>query len=130
MSKSFHHPGGLAKFAAMQGAGLLLGPFGYGITAYEYLTKNGGDTARTTAIELISQNRTEPIRQELLGATLDKDPGVRLASAKALSKYKGPDVADALAARAPRLGLQIPTRRHLQRAHARSSLPRSPTIRR
>ena len=97
MSKDLHHPSGVAKFAAMQGAGILLGPFGYGITAYEYLRKNGGDAARVTAIELLAQNHTEPIRKELLAALLDKDPGVRLASAKALRFEHEPQVSTELA---------------------------------
>ena len=96
MSKDFHHPSGVAKFAAMQGAGILLGPFGYGITAYEYLRKNGGDAARVTAIELLAMNHTNPIRDELVAALLDKDPGVRLAAAKALREYHEPAVADAI----------------------------------
>ncbi len=96
MSKDIHHPGGVAKFAAMQGAGILLGPFGYGITAYEYLRKNGGDASRVTAIELLAENHTNPIRDELLGALNDKDPGVRLAAAKALREYPEPAVSDAI----------------------------------
>ncbi len=84
LGKDLHHPAGVAKFAAMQGAGILLGPFGYGITAYEYLRKNGGDAARVTAIELLAEKRTRPIRDELVAALNDKDPGVRLAAAKAL----------------------------------------------
>ena len=97
LNKDFHHPSGVAKFAAMQGAGILLGPFGYGITAYEYLRKNGGDAARVTAIELLAMNHTDPIRDELVAALLDKDPGVRLAAAKALREYHEPAVADSIA---------------------------------
>ncbi len=96
MNKNLHHPAGVAKFAAMQGAGMLLGPFGYGITAYEYLRKNGGDSARVTAVELIALNHTNPIRDELLAALVDKDPGVRLASAKALREYHEPAVSAAI----------------------------------
>ncbi len=43
ISKQLHDPAGLAKFGAVQGAYMLLGPFGYGLTAFEYLHKNGGD---------------------------------------------------------------------------------------
>ena len=97
LDKDLHHPSGVAKFAAMQGAGVLLGPFGYGITAYEYLRKNGGDAARVTAIELLAENHTNPIRDELLAALVDKDPGVRLAAAKALREYHEPAVAAEIA---------------------------------
>jgi HEAT repeat protein len=96
LDKNLHHPAGMAKFAAMQGAGILLGPFGYGITAYEYLRKNGGDAARVTAIELLSENHTDPIRDELVAALIDNDPGVRLAAAKALREYHEPAVAAAI----------------------------------
>ena len=63
---------------------MLLGPFGFGITAYEYVRQNGGDLARVSAIEQVSQERTEPIHKELLAALADKDQTVRAAAAKAL----------------------------------------------
>jgi len=97
ISKNLHDPAGLAKFGAMQGAYMLLGPFGMGLTAYEYLHKNGGDSARVSAIEAIAQNHTAPIRAELIGAVADKDLGVRAAAAKALARYHEPDVPPALA---------------------------------
>jgi hypothetical protein len=56
IDKQLHDPVGIAKFGALQGASMFLGPFGYGITAYEYIHKNGGDSARVTAIEAIAQN--------------------------------------------------------------------------
>jgi hypothetical protein len=97
MNKQLHDPMGLARFGAMQGASMLLGPFGFGITAIEYLHKNGGDSARVSAIEAIAQNHTVPIRKELIGATADKDLGVRASACKALSRYHDPDVPPALA---------------------------------
>jgi HEAT repeat protein len=71
----------------MQGASMLLGPFGFGITAYEYIHKNGGDLSRVSAIELLAQERTEPIHKELVAALGDKDPAVRAAAAKAVADY-------------------------------------------
>jgi HEAT repeat protein len=97
ISRQLHDPAGLAKIGALQGASMLLGPFGIGIGAYEYLHKNGGDSARTAAIDAIAQNHTAPIRKELLGALVDKDLGVRAAAAKALARYHEPDVPPALA---------------------------------
>ena len=97
ISKELHDPSGLAKYGAIQGAYMLLGPFGYGLTAYEYLHRNGGDSARVTAIEAIAQNHTAPIRIELIAATLDKDLGVRAAACKALARYHDPDVPPAIA---------------------------------
>jgi len=87
LNRDLHDPARLARLGAMQGASMLLGPFGYGITAYEYVRQNGGDLARASAIEQISQKRTGPIHKELLGALGDKDPTVRAAAAKALADY-------------------------------------------
>jgi HEAT repeat protein len=97
IDKELHDPSGVARFGAMQGAYLLLGPFGYGLTAFEYIHKNGGDSARVTAVELIAQNHTAPIRRELISATTDKDLGVRAAACKALARYHNPDVGPAIA---------------------------------
>jgi HEAT repeat protein len=97
ISKEIHDPAALARMGALQGASMLLGPFGIGIGAYEYLHKNGGDSARVSAIDAIAQNHTAPIRTELLSALGDKDLGVRAAAAKALSRYHEPDVPPAIA---------------------------------
>jgi len=96
VSKDLHNPAALAKIGALQGASMLLGPFGFGITAYEYLRKNGGDSARVTAIQELSKKKTEPIRKELVDALDDKDPGVRAAAAKALGEYRDKATASSL----------------------------------
>ncbi len=82
-----HNPSTLARIGALQGASLLLGPFGFGLTAYEYMRKNGGQSARPLAIELLSQEKTKPIHDELVSALGDKDLGVRASAAKALGEY-------------------------------------------
>jgi HEAT repeat protein len=97
INRELHNPADMAKYGALQGASMLLGPFGIGITAYEYLHKNGGDTARVSAVEAIAENHTEPIRKELIGALGDKDLGVRAAAAKALAAYHDPAVSAAIA---------------------------------
>jgi HEAT repeat protein len=97
INKELHDPTAMAKYGATQGAYYLLGPFGIGLTALEYLHKNGGDTARVSAIEAIAQNHTNPIRLELIGATMDKDLGVRAAACKALARYHDKDVPPSLA---------------------------------
>jgi HEAT repeat protein len=97
MDRTLHSPAELAKIGVTEGAGLLLGPFGFGITAYEYIHKNGGSSARVTAIEALAQEKTDPIRKELLGALNDKDLGVRAAAAKALDSYHLPEVSAAIA---------------------------------
>jgi HEAT repeat protein len=87
ISKELHDPASMAKLGALEGASMLLGPFGFGITAFEYIRKNGGDSARVSAIEQVSQERTEPVHKELVAALGDKDPAVRAAASKALVDY-------------------------------------------
>jgi len=96
-NRELHDPAALAKLGALEGASMLLGPFGFGITAYEYIKKNGGDSARVAAIEDLSQSHTPEVHKVLLGALTDKDPTVRAAAAKAISFYKDPDTQKALA---------------------------------
>lgn len=85
--RELHDPASMAKMGALEGASMALGPFGFGITAYEYIRKSGGDLSRVSAIELLSEGRTEPIHKELLAALQDKDPAVRAAAAKSLADY-------------------------------------------
>jgi HEAT repeat protein len=85
--RDLHDPAMLARMGAMQGASMLLGPFGFGITAYEYIHKSGGDLSRVAALEEVAQERTGPIHKELVAALGDKDPTVRAAAAKALVDY-------------------------------------------
>ena len=87
INKDLHDPAKMAKIGAIQGAAMLLGPFGFGITAFEFIRQNGGDLARVSAIEQISQEKTGPIYKELVDALGDKDLTVRAAAAKALTDY-------------------------------------------
>ena len=87
INKELHDPAAMAKMGALQGASMLLGPFGFGITAFEYIHQSGGDLSRVSAIEEIAQERTEPIHKELVAALGDKDQAVRAAAAKALVDY-------------------------------------------
>lgn len=96
ISKDLHNPSKLAKIGAMQGAAMLLGPFGFGITAVEFMRQNGGEAARAAAIEQIALEKTEPIHRELLDALKDKDAGVRAAAAKALVEYHDQPTQDAV----------------------------------
>ena len=97
IQKELHDPVGLAKYGATQGAYALLGPFGMGLTAIEYVRKNGGASSRAVAIELIAQNHTRPIHDELMAALADKDVAVRAAACKALAHYHEADVPPAIA---------------------------------
>lgn len=94
--KDLHSPGTLARLGALQGATMLLGPFGFGITAVEYMRKNGGDSARVAAIEQLSESSTSPIRNTLIQALADKDPAVRAAAAKAVGHNHDTKASDAL----------------------------------
>jgi len=97
ITTDLHNPSAIARIGALQGASMLLGPFGFGVTAYEYIHKNGADTARPLAIELLAQEKTKPIHAELLNALTDKDVGVRAAAAKALGDYHDKPTAEAIA---------------------------------
>jgi hypothetical protein len=96
ISRDLHNPAKLARLGAMQGAAMLLGPFGFGLTAIEFMRQSGGDAARAAAIEQIAQEKTEPIHRELLDALKDNDPGVRAAAAKALVDYHEQRTQDAV----------------------------------
>jgi HEAT repeat protein len=87
ISRDLHDPAKMAKLGALQGATMLLGPFGFGIAAFEFIHQSGGDLSRVAAIEAISQEKTEPIHKELIAALGDKDLTVRAAAAKALMDY-------------------------------------------
>jgi HEAT repeats len=108
INRDLHDPAALAKIGALQGASMLLGPFGFGITAYEYIRKNGGDLSRVVAIEAIGQGKTEPIHKKLIGALGDKDPAVRAAATKALADYR--DEATSKAIFALLADLKLPVR--------------------
>lgn len=86
-SREMHNPAAMAKLGAETGASLLLGPFGFGVTAYEYIRKNGGDSARVQAVEDLAEVRSEDSRKTLQAALGDKDPTVRAAAAKAMREY-------------------------------------------
>jgi len=97
-NRKLHDPAALARLGAMEGAQFLLGPFGIGISAYEYVKRNGGNgSPRVAAIEELSQSKTPVVRDHLLDAVSDKDPAVRAAAAKALSGFHDTDVNHALA---------------------------------
>jgi HEAT repeat protein len=97
VNRDIHSPATLARIGALQGASILLGPFGFGITAYEYMRKNGADSARAAAVEQLSQEKTGPVRTTLTAALGDKDPAVRAAAAKAIGiNYHDKAASDAL----------------------------------
>lgn len=96
MNKRLHHPADLAKMGAMQGIYMMIGPFGFGLTALQYMHKNGGDLARVSAIQQISEENTAPVRKILTSALSEKDPAVRAAAAKALGSEHDKELATPL----------------------------------
>lgn len=87
ISRTLHSPAALEKIGIETGAGLVLGPFGFSVQAIEYAHKNGADTARVQAIELLAEERSQGIRDQMQSALDDKDPGVRAAAVKALGSF-------------------------------------------
>lgn len=98
IDKDLHQPGKLAKLGAMQGAAMLLGPFGFGIAAFQFMHQSGGDLARAEAIEQLAQEHTEPVHKELIDALGDKDPAVRATAAKGLVDYRDSRTSEAISA--------------------------------
>lgn len=88
IDKDLHDPGKMAKLGAMQGASMMMGPFGFTITAFNFIHQGGGNVARASAIALIAEEHTEPIHQELIAALGDKDALVRAAAARGLVDYQ------------------------------------------
>jgi HEAT repeat protein len=86
VNKELHNPGALANLGATEGASILLGPFGFGVKAFEYTLKSGSDPARAAAIDLLAQSHAPGIDAELVDALSDKDVAVRAAAAKALGQ--------------------------------------------
>jgi len=87
MSRTMHSKSALEKIGIETGAALALGPFGFSVAAVEYARKNGADTARVQTVELLAEERTEAVHNEMKSAIDDKDPGVRAASLKALGGF-------------------------------------------
>ena len=86
VNKELHDPQGMATLGATTGASILLGPFGFGVKAVEYMLKNGSDPARAAAIDLLAESHAPGIDAELVDALSDKDVAVRAAAAKALGQ--------------------------------------------
>jgi HEAT repeat protein len=87
-NKTLHSPSALASIAIHQGAGYFLGPFGIGITAWDYAHQHTGENPRVTVIALLSEEKTDKVHGVLLATLEDKDPQVRAAVARALGDYR------------------------------------------
>jgi HEAT repeat protein len=87
MSRTMHSPSALAKIGLTTGAGLVLGPFGFSIEAVEYARKNGADSARVQSIDLLAEERSEGVHDQMKSALDDSDPGVRAAAVRVLGNF-------------------------------------------
>ena len=87
ISRTLHSPSALEKIGIVTGAGLVLGPFGFSVSAIEYARKNGADTSRIQAIELLAEQKTEGVHDQMKSALDDKDPGVRAAAVRVLGNF-------------------------------------------
>ena len=95
-SKDLHSPTTMATLGLEHGAGFFLGPFGFGVSAIEYARKNGGDSGRATALDLLSEEHSEAVHDALIDALDDHEAAVRVAAAKGLAKWPGSDTAKRL----------------------------------
>ena len=86
VNREMHDPQAMATLGATTGASILLGPFGFGVKAFEYMLKSGSDPARVAAIDLLAQSHVTGLDAELINALNDKDQAVRAEAAKALGQ--------------------------------------------
>ena len=98
ISRTVHSPSALEKIGIVTGAGLVLGPFGFSVSAVEYARKNGADTARIQAIDLLAEEKTDGVREQMKSALDDKDLGVRAAAVKVLGSFRRSQDSKAIAA--------------------------------
>jgi len=97
VNRDLHDPSAMAIIGAEQGAGVLFGPFGFALAAAKMAHPGpSANSARVIAAGLLAEDQSESNKKALIQTLQDKDPYVRQASAKALAKFRGKDVTDAL----------------------------------
>jgi HEAT repeat protein len=93
--EDLHSPSKLALIGAEQGAYVILGPFGYGLSAIRRGKENGA-SARTIAVTLLAEDKSAATEKIFIDALDDPDPAIRTAAARALGDYHDKEVLDAL----------------------------------
>jgi HEAT repeat protein len=93
--EDLHSPSKLALIGAEQGAYVVLGPFGYGLSAIRR-GKENGVSARTIAATLLAEDKSTATEKSFIDALDDPDPAIRAAAARALGDYHSKEVLDAL----------------------------------
>jgi HEAT repeats len=97
VDQDLHSPSTLAVIGIEQVAYALLGPFGFGISAFRMIRNgNNGSSARVLTATLMEEDRSKATMQQFLDALEDHDYFVRAAAARALGNYRGQQVTDAL----------------------------------
>jgi HEAT repeat protein len=97
INRTLHSPGALEKIGIQAGAGFVLGPFGFAMDAVEYARKNGGNSARVEAIDLLAEDKSGEVRDQMKSALDDNDAGVRAAALRALGSFHRREDAGAIA---------------------------------
>jgi HEAT repeat protein len=92
--EDLHSPSKLALIGAEQGAYVILGPFGYGLSAIRRGKENAA-SARTIAVTLLAEDKSAATEKTFVDALDDPDPAIRTA-ARALGDYHSKEVLDAL----------------------------------
>jgi HEAT repeat protein len=93
--EDLHSPSKLALIGAEQGAYVVLGPFGYGLSAIRR-GKENGVSARTIAATLLAEDKSTATEKSFIDALDDPDPAIRAAAAHALGDYHSKEALDAL----------------------------------
>jgi HEAT repeat protein len=97
VSRTLHSPSALTRIGIETSAGLLLGPFGFSVGAVEYARRNGSDSSRVQSIDLLADERSEGVHDQMKSELDDKDPGVRAAAVMVLGNFHRPKDAAAIA---------------------------------
>lgn len=99
-NKDLHSPNTLAIIGAEQGAYALMGPFGIGLDAARLMVKSSSsaNTARVTAVILLSRDKSAATNRELISAMKDKDYFVRAAAARGVANFHNAETLTALLA--------------------------------
>ncbi|GGH15273.1 HEAT repeat domain-containing protein [Silvibacterium dinghuense] len=97
MSHDMHDPSAMWMMGAEEGAGMLFGPVGMAIGAVRFAHPGpSANSPRVISAGLLASNPIEANEKILIATAKDKDPFVRQASLRALGKFHGSAVTDAL----------------------------------
>jgi HEAT repeat protein len=96
ISRTVHSTSALEKIGIVTAAGMVLGPFGFSVSAIEYARKNGANTTRIQAIDLLAEDKSEGVRDQMKSVLDDKDAGVRAAAVKVLGSFRRSQDAEAI----------------------------------